>query len=103
MNLDANEELAGRTPGARAAAARARAAQAPELALLVEGGPTLWRAFAMAGLVDEVYCYRAGSGDPSAGIAAANRDIAALRPAHGFGLAETRQSGADGLYVFYRK
>ncbi len=41
MNLDANEELAGRTPGARAAAARARAAQAPELALLVEGGVVL--------------------------------------------------------------
>ena len=28
--------------------------------LLVEGGPTLWRAFAQAGLVDEVLLFRAG-------------------------------------------
>ena len=41
LNLDANEELAGRTPGARAEAARARAAQAPELVELVAGGIVL--------------------------------------------------------------
>lgn len=41
LNLDANEELAGRTPSARAEAARARAAQAPELIELVAGGIVL--------------------------------------------------------------
>lgn len=71
--------------------------------LLVEGGPTLWRAFAMAGLVDEVYCYRARSSDLVAGIADAERDIAGLSPAHAFELAGTRHVGADGLYVFHRK
>ena len=71
--------------------------------LLVEGGPTLWRAFAVAGLVDEVYCYRAQVPDLAAGVADACRDIGTLEPAHAFALAETRRVGADGLYVFYRK
>ena len=71
--------------------------------LLVEGGPTLWRGFAMAGLVDEVYCYRAQSRDVTAGVASAYSDVAALGPAHAFDLAQTRQLGTDGLYVFYRK
>lgn len=35
--------------------------------LLVEGGPTIWRAFAQAGLVDEVVLFAArGAGDPLA-------------------------------------
>lgn len=71
--------------------------------LLVEGGPTVWRAFALAGLVDEIYCYRAEDGPPGGDADAARRDIAALGPAHAFDLAEIRPVGADGLYVFHRK
>ncbi len=87
--------------------------------LLVEGGPTLWRAFAGAGLVDEIVCYRAlgsggprggdaaadesGAGDMTAGAAAAERDLAALGPAHAFALVESREIAADGLFVFRRK
>lgn len=71
--------------------------------LLVEGGPTLWRAFLLAGLVDEIYCYRAENGVPGSAVDAARRDIESLRPAHAFEPAEVRQVGTDGLYVFYRK
>jgi diaminohydroxyphosphoribosylaminopyrimidine deaminase/5-amino-6-(5-phosphoribosylamino)uracil reductase len=71
--------------------------------LLVEGGPTLWRAFLLAGLVDEIYCYRAENGVPGSAADAARRDIDSLQPAHAFGPAEVRQVGTDGLYVFHRK
>lgn len=71
--------------------------------LLVEGGPTLWRAFASAGFVDEVLCYRALRGDVDSGIAGARADLAALSPAHTFDLVERLQIGADGLYVFNRQ
>ena len=70
--------------------------------LLVEGGPTLWRAFAAAGLVDEIVCYRALDGALAAGTEAAARDIAALPPAHTFELVECRSFGTDGLFVFHR-
>ena len=71
--------------------------------LLVEGGPTLWRAFASSGLADEVVCYRALAGTLTDGIHAAQRDLAALGPAHAFDLVESRHAGADGMYVFHRK
>ena len=71
--------------------------------LLVEGGPTLWRAFASSGLVDEIVCYRALPADLGAGRAAVRADLAALAPAHEFEVAEERMLGADGLYRFRRK
>lgn len=71
--------------------------------LLVEGGPTLWRAFASAGFVDEVVCYRALRGDVASGMAGARADLAALSPAHAFELVESGHTGADGLYVFHRQ
>ena len=71
--------------------------------LLVEGGPTLWRAFLLAGLVDEIYCYRAERGAAGDAADAARGDIESMRPAHAFELAEIRQFGSDGLYVFHRK
>ena len=71
--------------------------------LLVEGGPTLWRAFASAGFVDEVLCYRALRGDVASGIHGARVDLAALSPAHTFALVESRHVGTDGLYLFHRQ
>lgn len=71
--------------------------------LLVEGGPTLWRAFASAGFVDEVLCYRALRGDLMSGMRGARSDLAALAPAHAFDLVDSRYVGADGLYVFHRQ
>ena len=71
--------------------------------LLVEGGPTLWRAFASAGFVDEVLCYRALRGDVTSGMSGARSDLQALSPAHTFDLVECRNVGADGLYVFHRE
>ena len=69
--------------------------------LLVEGGPTLWRAFASSALADEVICYRALDGDLASGAIAAQRDLAGLAAAHSFDLVEMRHAGADGLYVFH--
>lgn len=71
--------------------------------LLVEGGPTLWRAFASAGFVDEVLCYRALRGDLMTGVRGAQSDLAALAPAHAFDLVDSRYVGTDGLYVFHRQ
>ncbi len=71
--------------------------------LLVEGGPTLWRAFASNGFADEVICYRALAGTLEDGVASAEHDLASLSPAHVFELVETRNVGHDGLYVFRRK
>lgn len=70
--------------------------------LLVEGGPTIWRAFAAAGLADEIFCYRALDGDLAAGANGAAQDVAALGSGHAFVLVESRLVGSDGLYVFHR-
>ncbi len=70
--------------------------------LLVEGGPTIWRSFARAGLVDEIVCYRALGGDLEAGRAASSDDIARLEPAHSFSLTSLRGIGTDGLFVYRR-
>lgn len=71
--------------------------------LLVEGGPALWRAFALAGIVDEVVCYRALDRSLDEGAEASARDVRALNPVHAFDLVETRHVGPDGLFVFRRK
>lgn len=71
--------------------------------LLVEGGPVMWRAFATAGFVDEVFCYRGLRTDLAGGAPGALADLAALSPAHAFELVESRQVGSDGLYIFHRQ
>ena len=71
--------------------------------LLVEGGPAMWRAFAHAGIVDEVVCFRALDAGLAAGAVAAERDVSALHSDHAFELVESRHAGPDGLYVFRRK
>ncbi len=63
--------------------------------LLVEGGPTIWRAFADASLVDEVNLYMAGHGEVGA-MAAVRRHVGALP----LTLHDTRRLGPDALWRF---
>ena len=71
--------------------------------LLVEGGPTVTRAFSSVGLVDDIVQYRA-AGDQDA--ATARKDAlgsANELPGHlTFALAHERALGDDMLYVFHR-
>ncbi|MEZ5842544.1 MAG: bifunctional diaminohydroxyphosphoribosylaminopyrimidine deaminase/5-amino-6-(5-phosphoribosylamino)uracil reductase RibD [Hyphomicrobiaceae bacterium] len=69
--------------------------------LLVEGGPTVWRAFLSAGLADEIVVYQA---PPAEGDAAAQAE--AIVEAHGgrsYRLEATRPVGADMRHVLVRK
>ncbi|MBX9873734.1 MAG: bifunctional diaminohydroxyphosphoribosylaminopyrimidine deaminase/5-amino-6-(5-phosphoribosylamino)uracil reductase RibD [Beijerinckiaceae bacterium] len=79
--------------------------------LLVEGGPALWRAFAEAGLVDEVVHYRAGHDGACAGgtptveshASEAGLDIVRrLAPGISLRLADRRLIGDDELSVYRR-
>jgi diaminohydroxyphosphoribosylaminopyrimidine deaminase/5-amino-6-(5-phosphoribosylamino)uracil reductase len=67
--------------------------------LLVEGGPTLWRAIADAGLVDEVHLFMAGAeaSGPEA-LAALNRVLPGAR----LRFADRRRIGDDQLIVYRR-
>ncbi|HXF53534.1 MAG TPA: bifunctional diaminohydroxyphosphoribosylaminopyrimidine deaminase/5-amino-6-(5-phosphoribosylamino)uracil reductase RibD, partial [Hyphomicrobiaceae bacterium] len=67
--------------------------------LLVEGGPTLWRAFFDSGIPDEVVQYRRGEG----GAAAAERDLLGYVRRDMFELVFNARIGGDGLYVFRRR
>lgn len=72
--------------------------------LLVEGGPTMWTQFLAANLADEVHAYRAGAaGSLSPADAAGAMPFSPLigNPRF-FTLAESRDVGADRLYVYYR-
>ena len=65
--------------------------------LLVEGGPTVWRAFADASLVDEVVLYMAGSAASDGACASArSRDGSALR--RGSCAMTARRLGADMMW-----
>lgn len=73
--------------------------------LLVEGGPTAWRAFSEAGLADEVILFRAGDGSganqgrlelPTAA------QIASLLPGLSLRLTDVRHVGCDAMLT-YRK
>ena len=66
--------------------------------LLVEGGPSVWRAFAAAGLADEVVVFAAGA----ARDGGMNPAALAARYAPGLDLALTseRRAGADRLAMF---
>lgn len=67
--------------------------------LLVEGGPTVWRAFFASGLVDEVVVYRAGGYDGTDTVRSA---VAAFAASMALSLIEGQPIGEDGLYRFYR-
>lgn len=67
--------------------------------LLVEGGPTVWRAFFTSGLVDEVVVYRAGGYDGTDTVRSA---VAAFAAPMALSLIEEQPIGEDGLYRFYR-
>lgn len=67
--------------------------------LLVEGGPTVWRAFFTSGLVDEVVVYRAGGYDGTDTVRSA---VAAFAAPMALSLIEGQPIGEDGLYRFYR-
>jgi diaminohydroxyphosphoribosylaminopyrimidine deaminase/5-amino-6-(5-phosphoribosylamino)uracil reductase len=68
--------------------------------LLVEGGPSVWRAFADLNLVDEIYLYRAraaGEGRPDGSMA-----LARYLPNGEFLLAAQLDIGPDDLLVYRR-
>lgn len=72
--------------------------------LLVEGGPRTWRAFAAAGLADEIIVFRAGSG-PDAGRTAVGdvpepSQFASLLPGLALRLTDIRQVGADAMLTY---
>lgn len=71
--------------------------------LLVEGGPTVARAFSSVGLVDDIVQYRAtGNQDAASARDGALRSVNEL-PGHlTFALAHERALGDDMLYVFHR-
>jgi diaminohydroxyphosphoribosylaminopyrimidine deaminase/5-amino-6-(5-phosphoribosylamino)uracil reductase len=70
--------------------------------LLVEGGPTLWRAFFDSGIPDEVLQYRATRPDDG-GAPAAERDLLGYAPQGMFALVGKERFGDDRLYVFRRR
>jgi len=66
--------------------------------LLVEGGPTMWRAFDRAGLVDEVVLFQGGGPAPMPPEQVVARYLPQFAPR----LVETRSVGPDLMYVFAR-
>lgn len=67
--------------------------------LLVEGGPTVWRAFLAAGLVDQIVHYSAAGGDRPNPAAQARLLGAASVP---FDLTESRRIGTDRMDIYWR-
>ena len=71
--------------------------------LLVEGGPTVSRAFSSVGLVDDIVQYRAvGSQDAASARDGALASVNELPGHMAFALAHERALGDDMLYVFNR-
>lgn len=73
--------------------------------LLVEGGPRTWRAFAAAGLADEVVVFRAGAGSSGsvggAGKNAPDPDrLSPLLPGLSLHLTDMRQVGVDTMLTY---
>ena len=64
--------------------------------LMVEGGATVWQAFARQGLVDEVVLFQAGGPGEAPLAALAGR----LAPGIDLAFTETRRVGADTMSVF---
>jgi diaminohydroxyphosphoribosylaminopyrimidine deaminase/5-amino-6-(5-phosphoribosylamino)uracil reductase len=67
--------------------------------LLVEGGPSVWRSFAAAGLVDEAIVFRAGHATEGANPSDVVRQ---LLPGAALNLAGARRIGDDTMTVFRR-
>jgi diaminohydroxyphosphoribosylaminopyrimidine deaminase/5-amino-6-(5-phosphoribosylamino)uracil reductase len=73
--------------------------------LLVEGGPTIWRAFADAGFVDEAVMFQGGPAGSDHSPARGPTPHAALKtflPSPAMTLADTRRIGDDHVYFFRR-
>ena len=72
--------------------------------LLVEGGPTVWRAFFAAGLVDEVVVYRAGGypGTHDVAADAVGQELGAFAAPMSFSLVGAQRVDDDGLTIFHR-
>jgi diaminohydroxyphosphoribosylaminopyrimidine deaminase/5-amino-6-(5-phosphoribosylamino)uracil reductase len=69
--------------------------------VLVEGGASLWRAFAAEGLVDEVVLFEAGAGAEEHGAPLRSAALAAgLAPGLDLALTARRRLGADSVSVF---
>jgi diaminohydroxyphosphoribosylaminopyrimidine deaminase/5-amino-6-(5-phosphoribosylamino)uracil reductase len=72
--------------------------------LLVEGGPRTWRAFAAAGLADEVIVFRAGANSPGPCASGKNvpdpGQLAPLLPGLSLRLTDLRQVGADTMLTY---
>jgi diaminohydroxyphosphoribosylaminopyrimidine deaminase/5-amino-6-(5-phosphoribosylamino)uracil reductase len=73
--------------------------------LLVEGGPTLWRAFFAGGIPDEVLQYRVARPGATAEEAAraAERDLLRYAPGGLYEIVGDRRIGDDQLCVFRRR
>ncbi len=65
--------------------------------LLVEGGPSVWRSFLAAGLVDEVVVFRQGSAPVRGDL------FGAYGPASAFALASETGIGGDRMGVYRRR
>ena len=72
--------------------------------LLVEGGPTVWRHFAQAGLVDEAVMFRAGKPEEAQGTMTPSLEQVLSRfiPNAAMTLAATRRIGDDHMHIFRR-
>jgi diaminohydroxyphosphoribosylaminopyrimidine deaminase/5-amino-6-(5-phosphoribosylamino)uracil reductase len=72
--------------------------------LLVEGGPTVWRRFAAAGLVDEAVMFRAGTADatPDRNAQTLEDTLSRFLPTPTMTLAVTRRIGDDHMHIFRR-
>ncbi|MEM9030304.1 MAG: bifunctional diaminohydroxyphosphoribosylaminopyrimidine deaminase/5-amino-6-(5-phosphoribosylamino)uracil reductase RibD [Pseudomonadota bacterium] len=68
--------------------------------LLVEGGPTLWAAFAKSRLVDEVVVFHAWEPDGKPSIAHAEHVVARYLPGVTVDAVDQRPVGRDHLFVF---
>lgn len=68
--------------------------------LLVEGGPSIWRAFGRAGLVDEVFLFRSRGKSPSPlpmGAENSIRDLADYIPTTALELVDVRRLPTDEI------
>jgi diaminohydroxyphosphoribosylaminopyrimidine deaminase/5-amino-6-(5-phosphoribosylamino)uracil reductase len=72
--------------------------------LLVEGGATVWRHFAEAGLVDEAVVFRAGMPQDAQAPTAASlaQVLSRFLPKAAMTLAATRRIGDDHMHIFRR-
>lgn len=68
--------------------------------LLVEGGPSVWRAFAAAGLIDEAILFQARDRQSGAPSASVSQILSRWLPGAALALADERRIGDDLMRVF---